>query len=362
LAGALKDLTDQPVVRDTIELHSGVLTAADPGALTWDLAERAYVDTLAAALRDAAIRAVPDAQDSDLVVDVVRADGQSRILLTETSNGGLGLLEQLRASYARDFRRFWSRVANALGPSDYEEVDRSVRRLLDEAVAQPDAAVATALSDIRTAPGARAADQALAELRTAWTALDGPPRHLAVAAVSSRFLRPGATAETVADALRLLSAWDEIETTSGAEVDARVVAYAARHVDPSIALGADQVFSLLWPRGNDARNRHLQHWQPYTPGVLLDRLLAQAVVERPVPTIDVTDPDWSDRYRELLASTDVVELRAPANDRAILGDAVRRVGVLAVDRGALRIYGRLGRMTHAGGYVTVRVTVLEADQ
>lgn len=362
LAHALKELTDQQAIRDAMEHHARVLSAADPAGLTWDLAERAYLDTLAAAVRDAAIRAVPDAQDADLVVDVVRTDDRSRILLTETSNGGLGLLEQLRTSYTRDFRRFWDRVTNSIGPSDYEEVDRSVRRLLDEAETQPDGSVATALSDIRAASGARAADQALGELRAAWTALDGPPRHLSVAAVSSRFLRPGATAETVADALRLLSAWDQIETRSGAEVDARVVAYAARHVDPGIALGADQVFSLLWPRGNDARNRHLQHWQPYAPAVLLDRLLAQAVVERPVPAIDVTDSNWGARYRELLASTDAVDLRAPANARTILGDAVRRVGVLAIDRGALRIYGRMGRITHTGGYLTVRVNVLEADQ
>ncbi|MCH6470688.1 protein DpdJ [Sinomonas terrae] len=362
LAHALKELTDQQAIRDSVELHARVLSSADPAALTWNLAERTYLDTLAAAVRNAALRAVPDAQDADLVVDVVRMDGQARIFLTETSNGGLGLLEQLRTSYTRDFRRFWDRVTNSIGRSDYEEVDRSVRRLLDEAVAQPDGHVATALSDIRAASGARAADHALAELRAAWTALDGPPRHLAVAAVSSRFLRPGATAETVADALRLLSAWDEIETRSGAEVDARVVAYAARHVDPSIALGADQVFSLLWPRGNDARNRHLQHWQPYARSILLDRLLAQAFVERAVPAIDVTEDNWSTRYRELLASADAVELRAPANARRILGEAVRRVGVLAIDRGALRIYGRIGRITHAGGSLTVRVTVLEADQ
>jgi hypothetical protein len=183
-----------------------------------------------------------------------------------------------------------------------------------------------------------------------------------VAAVSSRFLRPGATAETVTDALRLLAAWDEIENRSGAEVDARVVAYAARHVDPGITLGADQVFSLLWPRGNGARNRHLQHWQPYDPGMLHDRLLAHAVIERPVPAIDVTDSGWTDRYRDILATSDVVELQVPADARAVLGEAIRRVGVLAVDRGALRIYGRLGRLTHAGGCIAVRVTVLEADQ
>lgn len=362
LAVALKDLTDQQFIRDAVEVHARALCDADPTALTWDLAERAYLDTLAAAVRDAAIQAVPDAQDSDLVVDVVRTDGRSRIVLTETSNGGLGLIEQLRTSYARDFRRFWSLVSSAVGPSDYEEVDRSVRRLLDEAVTQPDGAVATALSDIRTATSARAADRALAELRAAWIVLDGPPRHLAVAAVSSRFLRPGATGDTVTDALRLLAAWDEIENRSGAEVDARVVAYAARHVDPDITLSADQVFSLLWPRGNGARNRHLQHWQPYEPRMLHDRLLAHAVIERPIPTIDVTNPDWTDHYRALLATTDTVQLQVPADARTVLGEAVRRVGVLAVDRGALRIYGHLGRISHTGGCIAVRVTVLEADQ
>lgn len=362
LTDALNDLTDQQFVCDAVELHARVLSDADPAALTWDLAERAYADTLAAAVRDAAMRAVPDAQDSDLVVDVVRTDGQSRIILTETSNGGLGLIEQLRGSYARDFRRFWRLVGNAVGPSEYEEVDRSVRRLLGEAVAQSDGAVAMALSDIRAASGARAADQALSELRAAWIVLDGPPRHLAIAAVSSRFLRPGATTDTMADALRLLTAWDEIETRSGAEVDARVLAYTARHVDPAITLSADQVFSLLWPRGNGARNRHLQHWQPYNPRMVHDRLLAHAVLERPIPAIDVTGSAWTDRYREILATSDVVELRAPADARTVLGEAIRRVGVLAVDRGALRIYGRLGRFTHAGASIAVRVNVLEADQ
>lgn len=362
LADALRDLVGDQTISQAIETHAAVLTAEDPRTNTGALAQRAYVDTLAAALRDAVMRAVPDAQDSDLVVDVVDYENGSRIVVTETSNGGLGLLEQLRGLYAVDFRRFWNFVAAAVGPSDYEEVDRATRRLLRDAIEHPDGSAASALSDFRAAGGALEADQAIAALRHAWSALDGPPRHLAMAAVASRFLRPGATADTLAEAQRLLDAWDEIEVRSGAEVDARVVAYAARHVDPDIRLGADQVFSLLWPRGNSARNQHLQHWQPYASGILLDRLLAQAVVERPVPTVDVTDPSWIDRYRSLLATEDVVELRAPAADRAILGQAVRRVGVVSVDRGPLRVYGRLGRVTHSGGSLSARVAILEADQ
>ena len=362
LVDALRHLTGEQVVLDAVERHARVLSDADPVALTWDLAERAYADTLAAALRDATLRAVPDAQDNDLVVDIVRAETGTRVLLSETSNGGLGLIEQLRVRYGRDPRRFWDLVESAVGPSDYEDVDRSVRRLLTVAGAEPAGHVAAALDAIRTAPGAREADAALADLLAEWAVLDGPPRHLAVAALASRFLRPGATADTATDALRLLDAWDEIEMLAGAEVDARVVAYAARLVDPSITLGADQVFSLLWPRGHDARNRHLQHWQPYAGRSVVDRQLVQAVVDRAVPSVDVTDPGWPERYREILAAADVVELRAPVAARPALGDAIRRAGVLAVDRGALRVYGRVGRLTHADGCVVARVAVLEADQ
>jgi ATP-dependent Lhr-like helicase len=362
LVETLRDLVLDGVVREAVERHARVLGDDDPVTTTAHVARRAYAETLAAAIRDAALRVVPDAQENDLVVDVEETGEGFRVLLTETANGGLGLVEQLRAIHVQDPRRFWGLVTRALGPSDYEEVDRSVRRVLEDAVADPAGATASALQEFREAAGVREADRALRDLFAAWAAVDGPPRHLAVAALSSRFLRPGASSQTTADALRLLAAWDELERRCGAEVDARVVSYALRYVDPSISLGADQVFSLLWPRGNDARNRHLQHWQPYAAPLVLDRLLVQAVVERPLAVIDVRLPDWPEQYRVALETADAVELQAPSDARLVLGNAVRRVGVLPVDRGPLRVYGRLGQVAHRDGLLTAQVFLQEADQ
>lgn len=362
LTAALTDLAAHPIVRDTIERHALVLSQPDPSTATWPVAERAYVDTLASAVRETVTRMVPDAQDSDLIIDVIPTSTGHRILLTETSNGGLGLIEQLRTSYTRDFRRFWNLVEHALGPSDYEAIDRSLRLLLEDAATQPDGTIAHALSAFRSATDTHTADQALTELRRAWTDLNGPPRHLAVAALASRFLRPGTSPDVMVQTRRLMAAWDDLETRSGAELDARVIAYAARQVDDEIALTPDQVFSLLWPRGNQARNRHLQHWQPYDPGPVHDRLLAHAVVSRPVPTIDVTQPDWTEQYRNHLATVDTVELHAPSDHRTQFASAIRQVGTVSIDRGPLRVYGHLGRVVHAGRSITARVNITEAEQ
>ena len=362
LTTALTDLATDRVVRDTIERHARILSQPNPAADTWLLAERAYADTLAAALRETVTRIVPDAQDSDLITDVIDTHTGHRILLTETSNGGLGLIEQLRAHYDRDSRRFWNLVEHALGPSEYEAIDRSLSLLLDDAITEPDGPVAQAFSDFRAASDTQAADQAITDLRRAWTELAGPPRHLAVAAVASRFLRPGSGPDVIAQVRRLLTAWDDLETRSGAELDARVLAYAAREVDDRITLTPDQVFSLLWPRGGQARNRHLQHWQPYEPGLIHDRLLAHAVVSRPVPNIDITHPNWPGQYRSHLATVDTVELHAPADDRTQFADAIRRVGIISIDRGPLRIFGHLGRIVHTGRTITARVSITEAEQ
>lgn len=313
-------------------------------------------------MREAITRIVPDAQDSDLITDVIATSAGHRILLTETSNGGLGLIEQLRAHYTRDFRRFWNLVEHALGPSDYEAIDRSLGLLLQNVITEPDGAIAYALSEFRSASETQAADHALTDLRRAWADLAGPPQHLAVAVVASRFLRPGTSPDVLVQVRRLLTAWDDLETRSGAELDARVLAYAAHQLDGRITLTPDQVFSLLWPRGSQARNRHLQHWQPYITSLLHDRLLAHAVVSRPVPEIDITQEHWHDQYRNHLSTVDTVELHAPAHDRAQFADAIRYVGVVSIDRGPLRIYGHLRRIDHTGDSITARVSIIEAEQ
>jgi ATP-dependent helicase Lhr and Lhr-like helicase len=367
LVQRLQELGANVAVAVVVESHAALLGLSDITDLTWDLAERAFADTWAAAVRLAVLRTIPDAEDSDLIVDVLQPGPSVRVAVSETSIGGLGLIEDLRLAYSNDPHQFWKFVSAAVRPSEYEEMDRTLRGLLHLLTSEPDGPAATAAAGVRSAKGAVDADAALKDLLRAWSELDGPPRHLAVSAFSSRFLRPGADASTDRAALELLSAWDELEHRVGAEVDARVVAYAAARgvlpgVTASSSMTADQVFSLLWPRGLAARNHHLESWQPYREGILIDRLLLACVVQRPVPEIDVVASDWPSKYREALSVTEEVDLVAPLSRRDLVSAAVRRVAAIPVDRGALRVYGHLGRFELTDQVMKVRISVAEAYQ
>jgi ATP-dependent Lhr-like helicase len=370
LVTALAALSNHQAVTGSLDRHGSLLWAADIAPRTADLAQRTYRDTIAAALLAAALRACPDAQDSDLIVDTVpppAGTGPATIWLTETSGGGLGLIEQLVRFYTQDPRRFWGLVDSALGPSDYEYIDAALSRLLDHVVTTPASRAAQAMTRLREAGSARDADLALQELRAAWSDLDGHPRQPAVAALSARLLRPGTTRSTDATALAVLRAWDGLQERLGFEIDARVIAYAVgsgRLAVPGMGAPAtaDQVFSMLWPRGSQARAQHLQHYQPYAGPPSLDRLLAAAAHDERLQTVDVTQPDWLSRYTDEIARHGAVVLVAPAGHAEALSDALRTVPVIGVDRDVLRVYGEVRQLARSGNELRAVVEVREAVQ
>lgn len=369
----LTDLSHDPVVVAALDRAGQLLTAPDVADRTADLARRAYHDTLAAAILAGALRACPDAQDDDLAVDIIPGTGSGGpavVWLSETSIGGLGIIEYLIGYYAGDPRRFWSLVAASQQPNEYEHTDATLSRLLRHVVQQaPHGPAAAAMGELRKARSAVDADRALSRLRSAWTGLDGPPRHSAVASLATRVMRPGSSAETDAMTLELLTEWTALEERLGFEVDARVIAYAVGSgqlkVGPGQSLDADQAFSMLWPRGSQARNHHLQYYQPYPDAArpaVLDRLLLEAAHSEDLPRVQVDSPGWEPRYQEAIAEAGAVDLVCPAADRQSLSTALSRVPAIPVDRGFLRVYGDVISVTRNQTETMVRVELREALQ
>jgi ATP-dependent Lhr-like helicase len=369
LIDGLTELSTNLTITEVLDQHGRLLWVPDIVADTAHLAQRAYRETIAAAILQAAIRACPDAQDDDLIVDVLAppTSEPATIWVTETSLGGLGVIEQLVSTYSSGPQRFWGLVDTALGPGDYEHIDGALTRLVDHVVADPNGAAAGAIGRIRNARSASEADEALQDLRAAWARLDGYPRHAAVAALSARLLRPGSSATTDSVAQALVHAWDALQQRLGFEVNAQVIAYAAR-ADKLAPLGvnttltADQVFSILWPRGSAARNRHLEHYQPYATNPLLDRLLVSAAHDEQLPEVDVTLPDWTDQYRTALSHNGAAVLIASTEHSDQLGRAVRSVPAIAIDRDALRVYGNVHKTARLGTQLRAVVHIPEADQ
>ena len=369
LVAGLMDLTHDPRVIAAVDRAAQLLVVPDVATRTADLAQRAYRDTLAAAILAAVMRACPDAQDGDLIIDVLpgaEAGDPSVVWLSETSVGGLGIIENLVRFYGQDPRRFWGLVSSSLAPSDYEYVDATLTRLLEHLAAAPGGEAASAMATLRAAVPAVEADQALQTLRSAWGRLDGPPRRTAVAALSTRLLRPGSGPDTDAAALGLVTAWASLEQRLGIEIDARVVAYAVGKghlaLGSSRRLTADQAFSLLWPRGRQARTQDLEHYQPYGESPVLDRLLVRAAHDDRLPQVDVTAADWVLSYQKAMTENAAVELVCPAGDGRAMADALVRVPAAAVDRDVLRVYGEVRGFARYQDQLRVRVELREAIQ
>lgn len=370
LVNTLTILSKDEEVRRCLDECGQLLWAADVPQRTSALAQRAYGDTVAAAILAAALRACPDAQERDLIVDVLPQEDDPdgvQIWLTETSTGGLGLIEQLERYYEEDPRQFWGLVDSALGPNDFEYVDATLTRLLRHVTATPQADAGRAMKRFRSAASITDADQALRALRTAWTQLDGYPRRPAVSALSARLLRPGTTDDTDRVALGVITAWNALEARLRFEVDARVIAFGIG-VGRIPVTGAgkpptgDQIFSMLWPRGYQARSQHLAHYQPYAQQALLDRLLVTAAHDEGLRHIDVTQPNWRTAYTSELANSDAVVLTAPASETGQLSSALRALPALPVDRDVLRVYGEVREILRVGVELRATVDIREAVQ
>ncbi|MFJ9544161.1 protein DpdJ [Streptomyces sp. NPDC101225] len=362
-------LSQQNGVVQALDEAGMLLFAADVEATTAALARRAYRDTLAAALLEAVLRSCPDAQDGDLTIDVVAgSNGVDTLWISETSEGGLGIVEAVAYRYGEDPARFWTLVAAALRPNAYEYTDRRLTDLLRHVIKEePGGELAQAMAQVRAAASAGQATAALGQVRAAWAALDGTPRHADVAALATRLLRPGSDRTTDSAAWALIQAWDGLEETLGIEVDARVMAYTAGAGALPLPrpLTSDQAFSMLWPRGDQARNHHLESYQPYRDSeqpAVLDRLLVAMVHAHDIPRIDATAEDWITHYQKVLTHGREVELALPLNQPEILRNVLLQVPLIAVDREVMRLFGEVVQVSRDHQWVLVRAVIKESEQ
>ncbi len=368
LVGSLTALANDPYVVEAVDRNARMLWSDDVVEDSIMLAQRTYRDTIAAAIRAAAQRCSPDAQDSDLIVDVLEPNGVSSasVWLTETALGGLGILTKFVDDYATEPSRFWDLVDGVLDDSENEYVRDTVNRVLGHIIDYPQSTAAEAVTRLRTPASAAATDAALHELRYAWGQIDAPPRRRAVAALSSRYLRPGSSQDTDKVVLELNQAWDDLEDQLGFEVDGGILAYLAGtgaiEVPGLAVLGfnPDQVYSILMPRGSEARTQHLKHYQPYSPNPRLDPLLVRTAHNEQLPVIDVADPLWAETYVRELTAHARVRLSASVANLRLFTRALREVPAIAVDRDVLRLHGTVAKLVRSAGEINAVIELAEA--
>lgn len=366
LLATLKELATDSTVRSAIEKHGRLLTADDPAAATGSLLDRVFADTLGAALLTAVQECVPDAQENDLAVDI-ELDATHRrfqIYLTETSIGGLGLLEALYRDYTSDPRIFWDAVGRACSATEAEEVDGAMQAMLADLVST-DSDYREAVTAFRDAREVSEMDAALDALVAKWTEFDGPPPHLLVSSFAARLLRPGSKKAIDEVVWKLADTWVTLEERLGVEIDARTLIHLASAGRLPFGLGAltpDMAFSMLWLRGAAARAQRLEHWHPFRDDVLVDRMAVFGSLSEGLAVINVTKSDWREEYVEAVERDGRATLKAPYRERISISGALRDVAVTPIDRNGLRVFGRVTALTQTRGYVHASISLAEELQ
>jgi DEAD/DEAH box helicase/Helicase conserved C-terminal domain len=381
--------SDEAPLRDTVlgalrdsgvigVLKSALLALSEepgPHWLPWLRAR--FLQTMAAAWQAAAQQACLDFNvDADALVDVIDNGGASaRIVISDTVPGGGGLVEALTRRIADDPRRFDALVAMAVEPSDSEEVDPALRRVLD--FLTTNAKVRGAAHQFRTEAGGRLG---------AWQSLiscladEGVPRtHATMSALSARLFRPGSTAESD-DLLRLaLERWDDLDARAGFAIDHRAVCAFLANDDEvldrlrSIAAPAGDddlrsraqlvLLSLLWTRACARRPETLRAASRFaSTSPPTERTLLRDVLPSRPADIDVDVVDWRENLANALRSRGAAQLVSGSGQPDALAGAVRDLMVDPLETGWLKVYPQLDGIAREAGRYTVSLSLREAPQ
>jgi hypothetical protein len=334
-----------------------------------------FLHTVAAAWQFAAQQVCPDFNiDLDALVDVVDDGGpDATIVLCDAAPGGGSVVETLTRRLADDPRRFDTLVAAATEPTDTEEVDPSLRRVLDILVANDGASDAAERFRRDTPDRFNAWQLLIARLGE-----EGVVRtHVNLAALSTRVFQPGSGPESD-DLLRLILAkWDEFDAHSGFAIDHRAVcAFLAKDDEvlgrlDRIASPANRgdahiraqsvLLSLLWTRAVARRPETLRVSNRYsydTPAT--ERTLLRAMLPEPAQAVDVDSTEWRQELADALKRRGEARLSSSSGNAVALAAAVRELMVDPVEVDWLYAHPQVEGLGREGGRHWVSVTLREA--
>ena len=349
----LNDLIDDDAVIARVESIAERLSGATAESLEPHVHSVAIV-SIAGALREAFQRLAPTFDAESLIIDVDRRDDAISVWLSEPDVGSAGTIDEIRQRIAEEPGRFARLVANAAGPTDLEIVDAEVRRAV--AAAGQDSTLTRAFQETRTAVGFREGTEAQRSLRSALREHGITAEHGVLTTLNLRVLRPGSSPDTDAALREALDVWDETEERLELELDARAIAYA---VSRGGGLSLEQTYSLLWPRGRDARGAALSAYSRYSDFPDADRLLISTGLLDAVAKIEL-GPDALAEVEVELRTTGFAQIVAPPAGAPALRAFVADLLTRPIDVGSVFGHARVVSAGRNDGILTVGLELPEA--
>ncbi|MEV6638464.1 protein DpdJ [Amycolatopsis sp. NPDC051371] len=376
LRDVVLDAIDQP--RYTDVLRNAVSALVDDPSEEWAPWLRArFLQTVAAAWQSAAQQLCADFNvDTDAVVDVIDAGGPTaHIVLSDAVTGGGGLVETLTERIADDPRRFDSLVAGAAEPSDTEEVDYSLRRVLTLLADDPD--VANAAATFRAGRGDRLASwQALIALISE----KGVARsHATISALATRVFRPGSVQESDKLLRLLLRKWDEFDVRARFAIDHRAICTFLAEDEEVLALlkriasprtstewevqKQSTLLSLLWTRACARRPETLRTSNRFVLNPpATERSLLRDVLPEQARAVDVDQACWREDVVSVLRTWGSARIFSSSDNSTVLSDAMRGLMVTPLEVDWLHVHPKLDCVLRENGRFSISMNLQEAPQ
>ncbi|MGW5054357.1 protein DpdJ [Actinokineospora sp. NPDC004072] len=375
----LRDLVlaalEDPAVIQVVEKAIPALNQ-DPDETWLPWLRSRFLQTVAAAWQAAAQQVCLDFNlDTDALVDAIYEEGPySRIVLSDAVPGGGGLVEALTRRISDDPRRFDALVAAAVDPTDTEEVDPSLRRVLD--LLAEDSDVRAAAAQFRGETGDRLAE---------WQALvnriveKGVARsHVNLSALSTRIFRPGSSTESDELLRSLLRRWDEIDAAAGFAVDYRAVcaflavdddivarlrSIAPASTDDGGTRAQSVLLSLLWTRATARRAETLRASNRFAyNSPPTERTLLRDILPEGPRGVDIDTDDWRETLVVVLRTWGSARIFSSSGRQAELARCLRDLMITPLEIDWLQVYPHVDGVVRENGRYSIALTLHEAPQ
>jgi superfamily II DNA or RNA helicase len=381
-------LMDEGVLNCLHETASILWVATDESWEEW--LQQRYKATVAAAAFDAMNNLCPDLDSNGLVVDiepgppapdnvesVTAANGE--FWISETSPGGIGLVEEFIARYGEDPRRFYALLTASLQPNEHETIDFQLLRLLDE-LAGPDSddELIENIEAYRNATGVGEAESAFHVLREALTDKDYVFFHGFATALNNRIIRPGSSRFSDAFLFQALTMWTKAEERLGVELEPRTIAHRysqSLEVDAiaregNIHLPSENlenwrfnvVYGLLWPRGNVVRKHRANLYNPFYPIPDPERLLVITHLVNDAEKVTLGEENWHANAIEALANSGLVTLVCPVLEKKLLSEALNFFITNPIQTDYLSVFARMDSLRRVDRFLEADLQLAEAAQ
>lgn len=350
-------------------------------------ARQRWVTTLGEALLQACIEMAGSHRNGDLLLDIgggprKNADGtwentDNEIWISETIEGGSGIVEEIANGYQQDPRRFFRLVESALTPSDAEIVHSELSRVIE--LIQDDAIFRETIERFRNASGYQETNVAIEQVKSQMQHLGILTTLPVMNGLFNRLLRPGSNPQTDRFLFEMHQMWKEEEIRLGVEMDARVFAYvcstnerkteeirnALQHIDPraqeDVNWRFNVVYGMIWPQGSQIRRRALESYNPFVSGVPTDRELVLDSMQLHHRVL-YTDTQWKERMTEILIAHGAVQLLVPHEQKLEMSDVIVSLTAEPLDLGYLHVYPRVEGISRERDVYVINFEIREAMQ